>query len=117
MSSLYLLHFSEPLAHARHYFGFCAEDDPSARVAKHLAGKGSPLVKAALAAGITVTLAWTINGDRNFERRIKNRGSLCRWCPACGRHDRPLPVFIPDQPLTKRMKRLGRGGVAKRRRG
>lgn len=113
--TVYLLHFNKPLAHARHYIGFCESDDPRERVEKHMAGHGSPLVKAALAAGIRVTLAAVIVGDRNFERRIKNRGSLCRWCPKCGRNERPVPTFDPQAPLTKRMKRMGRGGVKRRR--
>lgn len=112
--TIYLLHFSEPLQHARHYLGFCEADDPSERVAQHLAGRGSPLVKAALERGITVELAVTFDGDRNFERRIKNRGSLCRWCPVCGLNHKPVPVFDPTAPLTKRMRRLGRGGIKRR---
>ena len=113
--TIYLLHFSEPLQHARHYLGYCEADDPSERVARHLAGHGSPLVKAALARGIRVELAITLDGDRNFERRIKNRGSICKWCPMCERNHRPIPVFDPKAPLTKRMRRWGRGGIKRRR--
>lgn len=114
--TLYLLHFSEPLQHARHYLGFCEAEDPSERVAQHLAGRGSPLVKAAISRGIGVTLAIVLPGDRNFERRVKNRGSLCRWCPECGVNHKPIPVYDPTAPLTKRMKRYGRGGAVKRSR-
>lgn len=112
--TIYLLHFSQPLQHARHYLGYCDAPDPSDRVAQHLAGRGSPLVKAAIERGISVTLAATLEGDRNFERRIKNRGSLCRWCPECGLNHKPVPVYDPAAKPTKRMKRWGRGGTIKR---
>lgn len=112
MTLIYLLHFSKSYQHARHYLGFCEQDDPAERVAAHLAGRESPLVKAAIGAGIEVTLAHVItDADRTFERRLKNRGSFCRWCPQCGLSVRPLPVFVADAPLTARMKRSGRGGI------
>jgi hypothetical protein len=41
--------------HARHYIG-CARD-VDARIAEHLAGSGSSLVRAAVAAGVRVTPA------------------------------------------------------------
>jgi len=57
-----------------------------------LSGRGSPLVKAAGAAGSRVEIAHVIVGaDRSFERKIKNRGSAGKWCRLCGRHERPVP--------------------------
>lgn len=84
MRGLYLLHFDPPYRHAGHYLGYA--DDIDRRVAVHFAGgsKSSPLVRAALAAGSTVTLARTFpRGSRTFERRLKNAGGLSRHCPVC----------------------------------
>jgi hypothetical protein len=89
--SIYLLHIDPPLKHARHYIGFC-EGDPEDRLKQHLSGRGSPLIKAAVAAGSSITIAHVIpDGDRTMERRLKNRGGAARWCPVCGVNTRPLP--------------------------
>jgi len=84
---IYLLHFSQKLHHAQHYLGYTR--NVKKRVAQHLRGEGSPLVKAVVAAGIEVSLAWTAEGDRNDERRYKNAKRLSQFCPQCryrGRH-------------------------------
>ncbi|MCC6170046.1 MAG: endonuclease [Caldilineaceae bacterium] len=79
---LYLLHFEPPLRHARHYLGYTA--DSRRRLQQHLSGHGSPLVRAALAAGCTVTLVRTWpNGTRTLERKLKNRKHGPRLCPIC----------------------------------
>ncbi len=68
---------------APHYLGW-TETDVDARVALHIAGRGSPLVRAALALGCTVTIERTWpNVDRRFERRLKNRHEAPRMCPRC----------------------------------
>lgn len=81
---LYLLHFEPRYEHAGHYLGYA--DDIARRVSEHMAanGKASPLVRAALARGCTVTLArvWVFGG-RKHERRLKNQGGLSRHCPTC----------------------------------
>jgi len=96
--AIYLLHFSKKLAHAQHYLGFCVDNDPSDRLAAHIRGKkGAKIVKAAMAAGIGVELALIIpDGDRNFERKLKNRADVSRWCPVCAVNKRPIPRFHPD---------------------
>lgn len=80
--AVYILHFDPPYLHARHYVGF-SEDVPG-RFDTHSRGRGSPLVKAALRSGSTVTVAhvWE-EGDRTFERKIKNAKSTPRFCPIC----------------------------------
>jgi hypothetical protein len=83
---IYILHIDPPLAHARHYVGWTKDEDVTRRVRQHLTQSGSrpsKLVGAALAAGRAVTLAGVLEGDRNFERRLKNRGSACKYCPLC----------------------------------
>jgi hypothetical protein len=47
-SAEYLLQFQPAYRHARHYIGW-TRDDVDARIAQHLAGRGSPLVQAARA--------------------------------------------------------------------
>ncbi len=90
--TVYLLHIEPQFKHAGHYVGFCNDADASRRLSEHLAGRGSPLIKAAVAAGCSVTIAHQFPGaSRSFERLIKNRGSAGRWCPTCGRNERPIP--------------------------
>lgn len=78
---IYVLHFEKSYHHARHYIGWTTDVD--ARVAEHLSGQGSPLVKAVVDAGIEVTLATTMPGTRTMERHLKNRGNAYGVCPIC----------------------------------
>jgi hypothetical protein len=57
--------------------------DVNARVAAHLAGTGSPLVRAAVAAGVRVQLAATMPGSRFLERRLKRWHKTGQFCPVC----------------------------------
>lgn len=68
--TVYLLHFSAPYRHARHYTGWTY--DLAARLAVHAAGHGARLVAVAKAAGITFALARTRPGTRADERAIKH---------------------------------------------
>lgn len=91
--SVYLLHFDPRYQHAGHYIGFCQDDSPERRFEHHMAGRGSPLVKAAIAAGSRVHVAQFFPGaSRTFERKLKNWGSARKWCPACGVGSRPIPT-------------------------
>jgi predicted GIY-YIG superfamily endonuclease len=85
----YLLHFSQPYKHARHYSGTAA--DLQARLAEHQAGRGSRLLAVVKAAGITWTLARTWPGGRARERQLKNQGGASRRCPECGVKPRNNP--------------------------
>ena len=83
--SLYLLHFDPPYQHAGHYLGFTS-GPVAVRVAQHtsMTAKGSPLVRAAILAGSTVTVARTwARGTRTEERRLKRHHQLARHCPIC----------------------------------
>ena len=79
---VYVLHIEPPYRHAAHYIGFTTR--PDERVAEHLSGRGSPLVRAALAAGheVTVALKWHC-GTRQFERYLKNQKGTRQFCPRC----------------------------------
>ncbi len=81
--AVYLIHFSRPLSHARHYIGF-AETDVEARLERHLAGRGAKLTRAAVDAGIELKIAvvWP-HGDRSFERSLKNQKNTPKLCPFC----------------------------------
>jgi hypothetical protein len=57
--------------------------DVEARVAEHLAGAGSPLVRAAIAASVRVDLVATIPGSRYLERRLKRWHKTGQFCPRC----------------------------------
>jgi hypothetical protein len=92
--SVYLLHFHPSYLHAGHYI-VSAKVIPRRRLQQHLAGRGSPLVKAAIAAGSRVHVAHFFPGaPRSFERKLKNWGSAKKWCLACGIGSRPVPVCI-----------------------
>jgi len=92
MSAVYVLHFDPPFQHAAHYIGFTEHEDVATRLVEHLNGRGSPLVKAAVAVGSHVEIAHVfVNGTRTFERRIKNRADVGRWCRCCGKGARPVP--------------------------
>ena len=91
-STVYLLHFepaySAPVGDtgrvktAGHYLGSTA-GDAAARLAEHVAGRGSPLVRAAVRAGCQVMLAAQWPGDRRDERAAKRAHHHARLCPIC----------------------------------
>jgi len=83
VTDVYLLHFSRPYHHAQHYLGF-TEQGVDARLAVHRAGRGSPLVAAAIAAGIEVTVARTWPGaSRKDKRYLHDLKAGRRLCPIC----------------------------------
>ncbi len=86
MTTVYLLHFDEPLAHARHYVGFA--NDLDARLACHRAGTGARLLAVLRDLGISWQLARVWDGaDRKFERKLHNTHSTADYCPMC--HEQP----------------------------
>lgn len=88
LGSVYLIHFDRPYKHARHYLGWALDID--ARLAAHRGGSGARLMSVVKAEGIGWVLARTWHGvDRNFERRLKNRGGASRICPVCREQTKP----------------------------
>ena len=71
MGVLYLLHFSEPLHHARHYLGFTAGISAARRVSQHRAGRGGPLTRAARRSGIELYLAWQAEGEQRRRASVE----------------------------------------------
>lgn len=78
---VYLLHFDKPLRHARHYLGYA--EDVEKRLKRHRSGAGSRLLAALKRAGIEFTLVRTWEGDRKFERSLKQRKNSPDLCPVC----------------------------------
>ena len=86
---VYLIHLAHPYYHAQHYIGWT--EDIERRLAEHRSGRGSPLIAAAVKAGIEIELAATWPGDRHLERRMhRYKNSRRRLCPICrAEPDRP----------------------------
>jgi len=80
---VYLLHFSRPYRHARHYLGSCV--DLEGRLAQHAAGSGARLVEVIVSNGISFELVRTWRGGRRKERSLKKWHSGVRLCPLCQR--------------------------------
>ncbi len=83
MGIVYLLHFSKPHKHAKHYMGWTDNKLP-ARLARHRAGNGARLIEVIIENGNSFSLAriWT-NADRAQERRLKNWKNAPELCPIC----------------------------------
>lgn len=81
---VYLLCFAENYRHARHYIGFVDGGDAEleARLRQHRSGSGARLMQVVTEAGIGFELArvWP-DGDRNFERHLKNMKKASSYCP------------------------------------
>ena len=96
---VYVLHFSRPFGHARHYIGFTrrsTEAEPLERVVEHLTGRGARLLRYAVNAGIGVTLGLVkANVSQVEEYRLKNRGGAGRVCQCC----RAMQFEQPSLPL------------------
>lgn len=81
---VYLLHFDRPISDkhtTQHYIGWTLHL-PS-RLRAHSEGRGARLTEVARERGISFTIARTWRGDRNFERKLKNRHEGPRLCPIC----------------------------------
>ncbi len=78
---VYLVHFTQPYRHARHYTGWTA--DLESRLAEHQAGRGARLLQVITQAGIGWTLARTWPVTRKRERQLKRQGGASRRCPIC----------------------------------
>ncbi len=82
VGTVYVLHFEPAYRHARHYVGWTA-GDVSAGLATRLQGAGSPLIRAAVNAGVDIQLAAAFAGSRLLERRLKRWHKTGQFCPRC----------------------------------
>ncbi|HEY4690009.1 MAG TPA: GIY-YIG nuclease family protein [Anaerolineae bacterium] len=80
-NTVYLLHFSRPYKHARHYMG--SASNLEARLQHHRAGSGARLIQVILEAGLDFVVSRTWPGDKQAERRLKNQKNSPRLCPIC----------------------------------
>lgn len=85
--AVYLIHFDRPISPkhtCQHYLGYA--EDVEARIKAHRAGNGSRLCEVAAERGIgfRVVRIWP-DGDRTFERKLKNRKNAPKLCPCCNR--------------------------------
>ena len=96
---IYLLHFTQPYRHARHYTGWSGDDVLARHL--HATGRGARLMTVIWQAGIGFILVRTCEGTRSTERAIKNAGGAARYCPLCthrpwtGQWGAPDPDLIP----------------------
>ena len=81
MGTIYLIHFTQPYKHARHYLGWAS--NLSSRLQHHRQGNGARLMQVIRQAGISWSLARTWAGDRKEERRLKNWHNAPELCPIC----------------------------------
>ena len=94
-SKVYLIHLDKPLKHARHYVGF-SEDLPK-RVQKHRTGQGAAFLKAISKHGISWHVSRIWDGDRTFERMLKDQHNASHLCPMCRQErifERALSVVV-----------------------
>ncbi len=83
VGTVYMLHFTRPYYHARHYLGFATKLER--RLINHLSGRGSPLVRAVVEAGIEVFLArrWDQVTSKLERRGHDDSGYRLATCPIC----------------------------------
>lgn len=94
-SKVYLIHLEKPLRHARHYLGF-SEDLPK-RIQKQRTGQGAAFMRAINKQGITWHVSRIWDGDRTFERMLKDQHNASHLCPTCRQErifERTLSVVV-----------------------
>lgn len=80
--TVYLIHLSEPIAgRSQHYIGW-AKYLP-ARIAHHKSGTGARFLQVAVQLHIAFDVVATWEGNREFERKLKNRKKARMLCPIC----------------------------------
>lgn len=82
MTGVYLLHFSSPYKHAKHYIGWASKLNK--RIEHHKHGTGARLCAVVVGAGIELQLARVWEGKgKDWERQLKNCKKPSRFCPIC----------------------------------
>lgn len=81
---VYLIHFDQKLKHAQHYLGYSKKDTPDDRLLVHRAGNGAKILRELnrLGIGYKIVRIWQ-DGNRKFERQLKNRKNSSKLCPIC----------------------------------
>ena len=106
-SKVYLIHFDKPLHHARHYLGF--SEDLLGRIQKHRNGQSAEFMRAIAKEQISWHVSRIWDGDRTFERMLKDQHNASHLCPTCIQEkvfERTLSVVA--NPVTKEKRQLRR---------
>lgn len=103
MPWVYVLHFDEPLHHAKHYTGSCARQDVASRLDEHASGQGARLTEVLCELGIgwRVGAIGLVTGPscRKAERILKSQHNVARYCQWCsGRATKRIPGTTPYDP-------------------
>jgi hypothetical protein len=100
--AVYMLHYDKPLRRgngeeARHYTGWCQDQNLARRIAQHRSGRGhSAFTEAMARIGSVPTVAYVIWGaDRLSERVLKSNGHFRRRCPIC--NPELVQMALPDE--------------------
>lgn len=95
---IYLIHFTVPVGHARHYLGWTEDHLLPHRLRQHRRGKGSRLTQVALERGSELLLVRLWPGaDRTIEARFKAQGHGGERCPMCNPASRKTAgIIFPD---------------------
>lgn len=113
MSIIYILHFDEPLHHARHYIGVSSEQRLEARLKAHANGHGANLTKVLHTLGI----GWRVGGlikteghPRLDEAHLKQIKHTSRYCELCTKTPKRLrgttPISIEELTIKTRSSEL-----------
>jgi len=101
MDFVYLLHFDRPISDkhtTQHYIGYAS--DIVKRLNCHKSGNGARLTEIAKIRNIGFALVRLWHGDRNFERKLKNRKNAPKLCPICsngqGNFDNEILINLED---------------------
>lgn len=78
---VYIIHFTRPVAHARHYIGTTRTFN--ARMEAHRRGRGAKILKRANELGIKWRVVVKLYGARTLERKLKSRHDTASLCPVC----------------------------------
>jgi len=106
-NKVYLIHLDTPLKHARHYLGY--SEDLFKRLQKHRTGQGAAFMRAVEKQGISWHVSRIWDGDRTFERMLKDQHNVSHLCPTCRQEkifERTLSVVV--NPVTKEKRPLRR---------
>lgn len=80
--AIFLLHFTKPYHHCRHYLG-CSKMDYNQWIISQVSAGGGVL-PAAYEAGVGLELAYEWpDGDMRLMRMIKRQNNAARYCPIC----------------------------------
>lgn len=98
---VYLIHFDEPLSHAKHYVG--STEHVRERLTNHANGRGSRILRYLHAQRLHWTLARMLVCNRGqaryIERRLKDQKNSPEFCPICNPNGQRQIPGARDYPI------------------